>query len=172
MKNQLDKQRRDPKLRIGDSVLINSKFFKDPGSVLPPGFKLRHLREGPYPILDMPSQNVVTVDLPETSRAHPTLNVDKVQKFHSNPAHFASREDYKPPPAVESLEGNEWEVEKIIGKRVIGSRLDYKVLWKGYPISDSTWEPSINLDGCKDLVIAFERSTSKKRNKRRGRRLL
>ncbi|KRX27843.1 Chromobox -like protein 6 [Trichinella nelsoni] len=49
-----------------------------------------------------------------------------------------------------------FEVEAILDKRTgeDGEEL-YKVMWRGYPISEATWEPVENLGGCADLIRAF-----------------
>ncbi|KRY00120.1 Testis-specific chromodomain protein Y 1 [Trichinella pseudospiralis] len=49
-----------------------------------------------------------------------------------------------------------FEVEAILDKRTgeDGGEL-YKVMWRGYPISEATWEPVENLGGCADLIRAF-----------------
>lgn len=63
---------------------------------------------------------------------------------------------------VGSTSSNEYEVEEIIGKRIIGNNIYYKVFWKGYDISESTWEVTSNLKNCMDLVNAFEKKNNSK----------
>lgn len=55
----------------------------------------------------------------------------------------------------------EYEVDRILGKRInsktstiniIAGKTEYYVKWKGYPISQSTWEPERNLLTCKDII--------------------
>jgi Chromo (CHRromatin Organisation MOdifier) domain len=41
---------------------------------------------------------------------------------------------------------NIYEVESIIDHRGEPSHFDYKVKWKGYPMSESTWEPAHNFN--------------------------
>ena len=51
----------------------------------------------------------------------------------------------------------EFQVEAITGmKSAKGGKL-YQVKWKGWPSTDSTWEPLRNLDNCMPLVSAFEK---------------
>ena len=38
-----------------------------------------------------------------------------------------------------------YTVEKIMGKKRINNRIHYKIKWKGYPMSESTWEPRTEL---------------------------
>lgn len=51
----------------------------------------------------------------------------------------------------------EYEVEKILDKRFKNGKVQYKVKWKDYSLSESTWEPEENLEGSKELVKEFEK---------------
>lgn len=51
----------------------------------------------------------------------------------------------------------EYEVEEITGKKIAKKGVFYKIKWKGYPISDSTWEPMPNLTNVADLIEEFEK---------------
>ena len=46
---------------------------------------------------------------------------------------------------MSSEEDEEYEVEEIIEKKIKKGEISYKVKWKGYPLSESTWEPAKNL---------------------------
>lgn len=63
------------------------------------------------------------------------------------------------------MEGEDaFEVEKIIGKRTFGRKkhIQYRVKWKGYPESESTWEFMQDLidDNCEKAIEEFESSPS------------
>ena len=53
----------------------------------------------------------------------------------------------------------EYEVEKIIDKRIINGKLEYKIKWVGYPMSECTWEPVRNLANVKPMIKEFENSS-------------
>ena len=55
----------------------------------------------------------------------------------------------------ESSEEEEYEVEKILEKKKIRGKTYYKVQWVGY--EETTWEPSENLEGCKQILAEFHR---------------
>jgi len=54
---------------------------------------------------------------------------------------------------------DEYEVEKIIDKRIVGKELQYLVKWKGWEDEDDrTWEPEANLSGSEKLIKKYEES--------------
>ena len=40
---------------------------------------------------------------------------------------------------------DQYEVEKILERRVKDGSLEYKIKWKGYPMDQCTWEPIAHL---------------------------
>ena len=68
--------------------------------------------------------------------------------------------------AGEAREGEEYEVEETLNKRVAKgsgsakSRTEYLVSWKGFPRDDATWEPMANLEGSAELISAYERTVN------------
>ena len=52
----------------------------------------------------------------------------------------------------------EYEVEKILSRRFNNNNIEYRVKWRGYHISESTWEPLENLKNCIILVQQFEKN--------------
>ena len=67
--------------------------------------------------------------------------------------------------AGEAREGEEYEVEEILNKRVAKgsgsakSRTEYLVSWKGFPRDDATWSIA-NLEGSAELISAYERTVN------------
>ena len=51
----------------------------------------------------------------------------------------------------------EYEVEKILAKK--GGK--YRVKWKGWPLSDATWEPAAHLANSQPLIAEFEAAQKK-----------
>ena len=56
-------------------------------------------------------------------------------------------------------------VERIIGKKVMGKKVLYKVKWQGYPESESTWEKVSHLRYVSELVDSYESQRSKGQEK-------
>ncbi|KAJ7541534.1 hypothetical protein O6H91_10G064200 [Diphasiastrum complanatum] len=61
----------------------------------------------------------------------------------------------------ETVEPGEYEVEKVIGIRWVGSSenskkgLEFKVRWKGYDEDEDTWEPTDGLESCQERIRDF-----------------
>jgi hypothetical protein len=51
----------------------------------------------------------------------------------------------------------EFEVERIIGKKNTPKGVEYQVKWKGYPMSECTWEPERNLTTCKEMIDEYKK---------------
>ena len=51
-----------------------------------------------------------------------------------------------------------YNVEKILGRRKVNGKYEYKIKWEGYPISESTWEPMKNLETVRGLVEEYDSS--------------
>ena len=55
----------------------------------------------------------------------------------------------------------EFEMKKILNKRVIREKEKFLVRWKGYMAEEDTWESRKNLENTKELVDKFERKYEK-----------
>ena len=47
-------------------------------------------------------------------------------------------------------------VEKILDRRKVNDRFEYKIKWEGYPMNQSTWEPLENLRTAMELVEEYD----------------
>ena len=80
-------------------------------------------------------------------------NQTKAVKANSRGHHLENKR-------VSSKIESEYEVEKILNKRIIRSRVEYLVKWKRYTESEAMLEPIENLTNCQKLIDQFEKSTT------------
>ena len=60
------------------------------------------------------------------------------------------------PLPPELVEGHlEYEVEAIIRHKGTGSCRRYLVIWKGYPLTEVTWEPEANLLHANEILAEY-----------------
>ena len=72
-------------------------------------------------------------------------------------------------------EEEEYEVEKVVDKRIHKGKVEYLLKWKGYTSDDNTWETEDSLD-CEELLQEYESRLEKpsieikkeKKEKRKG----
>ena len=77
------------------------------------------------------------------------------------------------PPPPELVEGVlEYEAEGILRHKGKGAQRRYLVLWKGYPVTEATWEPAVNLEHAPEVLEEYLRRVQQQesRTRTRGRR--
>ena len=87
-------------------------------------------------------------------KIHPVFHISLLEPYKSS---LIPGRIIPPPPPVEVMTDTEWEVESILDSKYLRSRLLYFVKWKGYPISDNSWEPAVNLENSPILISKFHR---------------
>ena len=88
------------------------------------------------------------------------INVSQLKEYRDGAQGFPDRPIpiTRPDPVVSDDNGApEWTVERILDSRKRGKRDQYLVLWRGYPLSEATWEPIENMDRALDLVIEYNK---------------
>ena len=95
-------------------------------------------REGPFTITEVLGPVTYRLKLPTTWRIHDVFHATLLRPYKENEIY--GQNFTEPPP--ELLEGEEvYEVETILNHRKRGQGYQYYVKWRGYPISDASWEP-------------------------------
>ena len=102
------------------------------------------------------------MELPDNIKIHPVVHVSKLRKHKEGQESFPSRPNdvTRPPPDVIPATGmEEYEVERIVDHRFRGrgksKKLEYLVLWKGYPEYEKTWQKEQDLENAKRRVIDY-----------------
>lgn len=142
-------QRRDPapNYHIGDKVWLSLKNIRTDR----PNKKL-DWKNAKYTITDVVGTHAVRLNTPPG--IHPVFHVDLLRPASTDPLPSQLSDDTQPPAIVVDGE-EEYMVEKILDerrtKRGRGSRLEYKVKWRGY--AQPTWEAASALKDTSALDV-------------------
>jgi len=112
---KFDKKRgKEEEYRVGDLVLLSIKDLK---------WQMKERRSeklterfvGPYKVKGVVSSNTIELELPKSIKIHPVVNISRVQLYKPQ-----VEGQKKVPPKLVIIEGEEeFEVEKILNKRVV-----------------------------------------------------
>ena len=117
----------------GDKVWLDSRNLKTIYHK-----KMKPKREGPFVITEVLGPVTYRLLLPASWRIHNVFHATLLRKYKENEVYG---ENFMEPPP-ELVEGEEvYEVETILNHRKRGRGYQYFIKWRGYPISDASWEP-------------------------------
>lgn len=151
-----DQRRRDVQYNEGDRVLVDSNIFTLKDKEI---FKLVPKYMGPFTITAVPGPVTVKLDLPVQLKTHNVIHVSKLKPFFQT-ARFGNRGAQ---PDFELIDGEpEWEVEDILGKKMLYRQPYYLVKWKGYDHCENMWIRRSALTHAMDLVREFDRNNAKR----------
>ena len=136
-----------PEFKKNDKVWINSSLIIKNGNK-----KLKPRKLGPFKILSKISPVSYKLDLPKNLRIHPIMHVSDLEPYFEDK--FGRNQE--PPPIIINNE-EEYEVEQILDKRTHYGKIQYLIKWKGYPLSEASWEPEENLN-CPKLLKKFNKN--------------
>ena len=151
MKRYVDRSRNETEeWKKGDRVLLSTKdlVFKER-----PSKKLTERYVGPYAIEEVVSSNMVKLRLPSSMRIYPVVNVSWIVRYKEQ----MKGQKKKERKLIEVEEIEEWEVEKILNKKMIREVVKYLIRWKGFTAERDIWERRENLKNAEELIEKFER---------------
>jgi len=153
MRKYADKKRSDAdEYKVGDLVMLSTKDLKYQMN----GKRTEKLTErfvGPYRVKEIISSNVVKLELPNTVKIHPVVNISRVQRYIGQ---VEGQRKEQPAPVI-IKEEEEWEVEQILNKRKFRGKDKYLVCWKGFTVESDTWEERENLKNTKETIEEFKK---------------
>ena len=139
-----------PQFKTGDRVWLLRRNIQTKR----PSTKLDYQRLGPFEVLQQINPVSYRLRLPSSMQIHPVFHVSLLENYIES--HIQGR-NLPPPPPIEVQGEAEYEVEEILDSRVKNGRLEYFIQWKGYGISERTWEPSSNVKNAPQKVREFHR---------------
>ena len=115
--------------------------------------KMSPKREGPFEIEEVLGPVTYRLQLPKTWKIHNVFHAILLRPYMENEVYGNNYP--RPPPDL--LEGEEvYEVESIVKHRRRGRGYQYYVKWKGYPITDATWEPESSFSEDGDILEQYK----------------
>ena len=88
---------------------------------------------------------------------HPVLHVSQL-KLYRKPTNEA-RTYQKPDSIMIDADQEEYEVDEIINhrkhRRGRTTKIEYLILWKGYPGHEMTWEPEENVTNAQEKITEY-----------------
>jgi transposase InsO family protein len=141
----------------GEQVWIEGTNLK----TLYPSAKLGPKRYRPFKVLKQFSNAMYQVEIPRRWKIHNVFHANLLTPYKEMELHGPNFT--RPPPDL--IEGEEeFEVEKILDvqQRGRGRKTHFLVKWKGYPVSDNSWEKAEDVHA-EELVKEFyaRRKTNK-----------
>ena len=100
-------------------------------------------QEGPFEILEVKGPLTYKLKLPETWHIHDTFHATLLMPYIETETHGPNYT--RPPPDIDNEE-ERYEIETILKHQRRGRGYRYFVLWKGYPVTEATWEPSSSFE--------------------------
>jgi hypothetical protein len=121
----------------GDQVWLEATHLRFPHQKT----KLLPKRYGPFKVVKEISPVAFRLELLASWNIHNVFHASLLSPYTETTAHGPNF-SWPPPDLIDGEE--EYEVEQLVAHRYHGRNktLQYLVKWKGYPTSDTTWEPA------------------------------
>ena len=111
-------KRREITFQVGDKVFLSAKNVSLDTQARRPSKKLQPRFIGPYEVIDVISPVTYKLKLPATLAIHPVFHVSLLKPYQENPQEFENRIIKPPTPIITTGDQEEFEVEKILDKRI------------------------------------------------------
>ena len=148
-------------LEVGDYALVNPHSL-ELVDVAGTGRKLVQRMIGPFEVIERINPMVYRLRLPDTYSMHPVFNLEHLKKYIPSPDEFGERTEL--PPTRELRASEEYEVEAILGHRLVGkkkaNRRMFLVRWKDYGPADDSWVSEYDLRNSSQLKRDYLKSKS------------
>ena len=116
--------------------------------------KLASKHHGPFEITQVLSPLTYRLLLPPTWKVHDVFHATLLSPYQETNTHGPNFS--RPPPNMIDAK-EEYEIDQIMAHRGNSKNHQYLTAWKGYPLSENTWEPESNLPHALLLLKAYKK---------------
>ena len=109
----------------------------------------------PYPSRKLMPKRHGRLRLPSTWKIHDVFHATLLSSYHQTEAHGPSFS--RPPPDLIDSE-EEYKVDHIVSHKGPSNRRLYLTTWKGYPSSENTWKPEVNLCHAPTILQTYKKT--------------
>ncbi|KAG0592495.1 hypothetical protein KC19_1G257000, partial [Ceratodon purpureus] len=131
-------RKESPVFHVGDKVWLLRRNIKTSR----PCDKLDYRRLGPFCIQEKINPVAYRLELPASMKVHPVFHVSLLESYKESTISGRLQPSL---PSVEVENHEEYEVEEVLDSRRRRGKLQYLIHWRGYDISERTWELAANL---------------------------
>ena len=144
-----NKAPKEANYKQGQQVWLEAKNLALPYGTI----KLTLRRHGPFQITEVVSPVAYKLELPHQWNIYPVFHTSLLTPYVETIEHGPNYT--RPPPDLMGGE-EQYKVEAICSHQRHGhsKQLQYLLKWKGYPESDNTWEPAIQMHS-PDLIKQY-----------------
>ena len=157
--------------KANDLVMLSTRFVNPPFLKGSGSRKLKAKYVGPFKIIRKVSPTSYELELPDSIKSHPVINLEYLKDYHESPERFVSRDVQPPEPIVSTANDElEYEVDHIKDHRYTKTgQQEFLVSWLGYPPWEDSWQPADNLAGAREAVADYWTKHSAEGGRLRGR---
>ena len=137
--------------KVGDKVWLEATNLQIPY----PSRKLAPKCHSPFEITQVLSPLTYRLRLPSTWKIHDVFHATLLSSYRQTEAYGPSF-SRPPPDLINSKE--DYKVNHIVSHKGHPGRRLYLTTWKGYPSSENTWEPELNLYHAPTILQEYKRT--------------
>jgi hypothetical protein len=152
-----------PEFKIGSRVLINPhslEWIESKGE----GAKLVQRWIGPFEVLQKLNPRTYRLRLNDKYPGFPVFNLDHMKPYKESPERFGDRTTM--PELRDRAESEEYEVEKIVGKKYDKRRKTHLwlVRWKNYGPQFDSWQSTRDLRNAPEMMREYSKVSKGRQN--------
>ena len=111
---------------------------------------------GPFPIKRKVGNLAYELELPPTMRIHPVISIAQLEPCPGHDPFNRPRPDSAAPVFVDGDDEKSYEIETIVGKRLVNGKKQYLLKWMDYGHQWNAWYSVDDLTDASDMVNDYE----------------